>query len=129
MIAGAGRWRIDPQSPAILEKCFAPTCRNMEVLSDRHLLRAIEGMPLHFRYVMLLAVVSELPYHEIAKALQIPIGTVMSRLSRARAHLRSVFMRSSRMQCTSNAAAIYIRRISVDPNSDIFQARDEGLVA
>ena len=123
------RWRIDPQSPEILENCLAPIRQNAEVLTDRHLLRAIEGMPLHFRQVMLLAVVSELPYHEIAKALQIPIGPVMSRLSRARAHLRSVLMGSSGMQGTSNAAAIYIRRISVDPSSDIFQARDEALVA
>ena len=123
------RWRIDPQSPEILGNCFAPTCRNAEVLADQHLLRAIEEMPLHFRQVLLLAVVSELPYREIAKALQIPIGTVMSRLSRARAHLRSLFARSSGMPVTSKVAAICIRRISVDSVSDIFEARDEALVA
>jgi RNA polymerase sigma-70 factor, ECF subfamily len=113
-----GRWRIDPQSREILENCSAPTCQNAEVLTDRHLLRAIEGMPLHFRQVLLLAVVSELQYHEIARALQIPIGTVMSRLSRARAHLRSVFMESSGMHRTSKTAA-----------TCTFEARDEALVA
>jgi RNA polymerase sigma-70 factor (ECF subfamily) len=92
-----GRWRIDPQSPEILENCFAPTGQNVEVLTDQQLLCAIEGMPLHFRQVLLLAVISELHYHEIAETLHIPIGTVMSRLSRARAHLRSVFMESSGM--------------------------------
>ena len=113
-----GRWRIDPQSPEILENCFAPTGQNVEVLTDQQLLRAIEGMPLHFRQVLLLAVVSELHYHEIARALQIPIGTVMSRLSRARAHLRSVFMESSGMHRTSKTAA-----------TCTFEARDEALVA
>src|SRR5260370_3063895 len=95
------QWRIDPQSPEILENCFAPTCQNAEVLTDQYLLRAIEGMPFHFRQVLLLAVVSEVQYHEIAKALQIPIGTLMSRLSRARPHVRSVFMGSSGMQWRS----------------------------
>jgi RNA polymerase sigma-70 factor (ECF subfamily) len=113
-----GRWRIDPQSPEILENCFAPTCRNAEVLTDQHLLLAIEGMPLHFRQVLVLAVVSELQYHEIAETLHIPIGTVMSRLSRARAHLRSAFMGSSGIHRTSKNAA-----------TCIFEARDEALVA
>jgi RNA polymerase sigma-70 factor (ECF subfamily) len=113
-----GRWRIDPQSPEILENCFAPTGHNVEVLTDQRLLCAIEGMPLHFRQVLLLAVVSELHYHEIAETLHIPIGTVMSRLSRARAHLRSVFIESSGMHRTSKTAA-----------TCTFEARDEALVA
>ncbi len=90
----------------------------MEVLTDQRLLCAIEGMPLHFRQVLLLAVVSGLHYHEIAETLHIPIGTVMSRLSRARAHLRSVFIESSGMHRTSKTAA-----------TCTFEARDEALVA
>jgi RNA polymerase sigma-70 factor (ECF subfamily) len=45
--------------------------------------------------VLLLAAVEELRYEEIAVALSIPIGTVMSRLSRARAKLRLAFADNS----------------------------------
>ena len=42
------------------------------------------------REVLLLAAVEELRYEEIATILQIPVGTVMSRLSRARNNLRQL---------------------------------------
>ncbi len=49
---------------------------------------AIAELPLHFREILLLCEVEEMSYQEIAEALSIPIGTVMSRLSRARKALR-----------------------------------------
>jgi hypothetical protein len=47
-------------------------------------------MPSHLHQVLLLSVGSDLRYQEIAEASQIPIGTVMSRLSRARSNLTKV---------------------------------------
>lgn len=52
------------------------------------LMHEIMRLPVEQREVLLLAAVEELRYEEIATALGIPIGTVMSRLSRARAKLR-----------------------------------------
>jgi RNA polymerase sigma-70 factor (ECF subfamily) len=45
---------------------------------------AIEELPVHFRETLLLCEVEEISYQEIAETLSIPIGTVMSRLSRAK---------------------------------------------
>jgi RNA polymerase sigma-70 factor, ECF subfamily len=62
--------------------------------SQQHLLQsAIEELPLHFREVLLLCEVEEMSYQEIADALAIPIGTVMSRLSRARKVLRELLQK------------------------------------
>ena len=45
---------------------------------------AIDDLPVASREILLLCEVEEMSYREIAEALSIPIGTVMSRLSRAR---------------------------------------------
>jgi RNA polymerase sigma-70 factor (ECF subfamily) len=50
---------------------------------------AIADLPLPFREVVLLCEVEEMSYQELAETLAIPIGTVMSRLSRARKMLRA----------------------------------------
>lgn len=56
---------------------------------------AIAAVPATFREVMLLADVEEMSYQEIADTLAIPIGTVMSRLSRARRALRAALQAKS----------------------------------
>jgi RNA polymerase sigma-70 factor (ECF subfamily) len=51
--------------------------------------RALDGLPLDHRTVLLLGVVEGLTCSEMAEVLSVPIGTVMSRLSRARQAMRS----------------------------------------
>ena len=59
--------------------------------ADRTLVQqALEELPVHFREVLLLCEVEEMSYQEIAETLSIPIGTVMSRISRARKSLRTL---------------------------------------
>lgn len=58
--------------------------------SNRAMLEAaIEQLPVAFREVILLCDVEEMSYQEISETLSIPIGTVMSRLSRARKMVRT----------------------------------------
>ena len=80
---------IDPQQAAL---------RSAE---SRMLADAVAELPLAFREVLILREIEELSYKEIARIIDIPIGTVMSRLARARAllqgspRLRAIGERSS----------------------------------
>jgi RNA polymerase sigma-70 factor, ECF subfamily len=58
------------------------------VLEHRDLLRAFATLPEEQRAVLLLVGVEDLSYQEAARVLGVPIGTVMSRLSRGRERLR-----------------------------------------
>ena len=58
-------------------------------LTDEDVLGALGRIPVQFQEVIVLCDVEELTYKEIADALAIPLGTVMSRLHRGRALLRS----------------------------------------
>lgn len=62
-----------------------------EVLSkylDEDVYKALNELPPNFRIALILADIEEMSYKEIAETLQIPIGTVMSRISRARRQLQ-----------------------------------------
>ena len=53
---------------------------------------AIRQLPVEFREVIMLREYEELSYQEIATLLDCPVGTVMSRLSRARSRLRELLL-------------------------------------
>ena len=63
-----------------------------DALLVRDLDRAIARLPDEQRAVLLLVTLEEMSYEEVAHALGIPIGTVMSRLSRAREKLRLMML-------------------------------------
>ncbi|WP_313606540.1 RNA polymerase sigma factor [Rhizobium sp.] len=59
-------------------------------LFGQDVLAAIECLPPDYRSILLLVAVEDLSYAEAATVLDVPVGTVMSRLSRARDQLRHV---------------------------------------
>jgi RNA polymerase sigma-70 factor (ECF subfamily) len=60
----------------------------LDEVDRERLTAALADLPGEFRVVVLMFYFEELSYQEIASELEIPIGTVMSRLSRAKGHLR-----------------------------------------
>jgi RNA polymerase sigma-70 factor (ECF subfamily) len=61
----------------------------LERSSQQLLESALDELPMHFREIIVLSDVEEMSYREIAETLSVPMGTVMSRLSRARKALRT----------------------------------------
>ena len=63
----------------LLQKADAQTLRH-----------AVEELPLEFREVLVLRELDEMSYKQIAAVADLPLGTVMSRLARARKRLQQI---------------------------------------
>ncbi len=71
---------------------LAQRAPQVDALLVRDLDRAIARLPADQRAVLLLVTLEEMSYEDVAHTLGIPIGTVMSRLSRAREKLRALML-------------------------------------
>ncbi len=85
--------RLDPEHERALRAAGhdypSPEAR-MLATADQALLQAsLDALPAGYREVLVLREVEELSYREISEIADVPIGTVMSRLARARALLQS----------------------------------------
>ena len=59
-----------------------------DALRHRDIIHALQELPVDQRSVLLLVSVEDMSYSDAAKVLDVPIGTIMSRLARARERLR-----------------------------------------
>ena len=82
-------WGSQPRDPEALL---------LESIDSQTLGRVIEQLPAEYREVLLLREVEDLAYKEIAEVTGVPIGTVMSRLSRARLSLRKRWLAQAEME-------------------------------
>jgi RNA polymerase sigma factor (sigma-70 family) len=73
-----------------LDRVAAPEPAAEAVAGARDLMAALDLLPEEQRAVLLLVAVEDLSYEDAARALGVPVGTVMSRLSRARQKLRGL---------------------------------------
>jgi len=80
--------RIINRSDEVLDQTVAGSPPLPDHITDEEMLAALSEVPLDFRAVVLLIDVEEFSYKEAAGILNVPIGTVMSRLSRGRKLLR-----------------------------------------
>jgi RNA polymerase sigma factor (sigma-70 family) len=79
------------------EGLAAPDADGERNLIVRDALRALDDLPEEQRSLLLLIAVEDFSYQEAADLFGVPAGTIMSRLSRARANLRSLIESGSRM--------------------------------
>ncbi|MBV9303993.1 MAG: sigma-70 family RNA polymerase sigma factor [Acidobacteriaceae bacterium] len=77
---------LDESVPAT-ELWSDPEAVVIDNMNSQLIRRAVEELPLEYREVLILRELEELSYKEIAQILEIPLGTVMSRLSRSRREL------------------------------------------
>jgi RNA polymerase sigma-70 factor (ECF subfamily) len=71
---------------------ITPELIALQVENSQMVTNAIADLPIIYREVVLLCDVEELSYKEIAQVLSVPIGTVMSRLSRGRNLLKQALV-------------------------------------
>jgi RNA polymerase sigma factor (sigma-70 family) len=76
------------EGPELAVENETPETILMKRLNSQLVQNAIDDLPVHYRETLLLCDVEEMSYREIAEILSIPIGTVMSRLARARKLVR-----------------------------------------
>ena len=91
------RYRLDERSVPFDEFVHGPATASrsadaaaIEESEQHRVQRALGTLPLEFREVIVLREVQELRYREISDVLGVPIGTVMSRLARARRQLAAL---------------------------------------
>jgi RNA polymerase sigma-70 factor, ECF subfamily len=87
-------WSSRPRDPEALL---------LESIDSQTLSRLMEQLPAEYREVLLLREIEDLAYKEIATVTGAPIGTVMSRLARARLSLRNLWLQQAE---TENAHGV-----------------------
>lgn len=73
----------------------ATDARAIDDSDRRQLASALDRLPVEFREVLVLREIEGLSYHDIARVTGVPIGTVMSRIARARERMRRLLKRSA----------------------------------
>lgn len=81
------KWKSDSDDVLLETLTWEP--ETPQTLTDEDVLAALNKLPQNFRAVVLLADVEEFSYKEIAAMLNVPMGTVMSRINRGRKLLRT----------------------------------------
>jgi RNA polymerase sigma-70 factor, ECF subfamily len=88
--AGAETQALDSTTDDPVDGGLDPEARLLQQRDVARVREALEQLPADFREVLVLREIEGMSYKEIAAIVQVPIGTVMSRLARARDRLSAV---------------------------------------
>ncbi|MBV8306787.1 MAG: sigma-70 family RNA polymerase sigma factor [Gammaproteobacteria bacterium] len=86
---------LETMRPVVEDPATDPESVTAAAEERRTLARLVSALPEEHREVLLLREMEDMSYREIAQVTQVPIGTVMSRLARARATLRGKWLEQS----------------------------------
>ena len=87
---------FDEEIHGVEAEAASPEAMLVERTNVQRLRSALEELPPEFREVIVLRELEEMSYSQIAELVAIPVGTVMSRLARARQRLQQLMMNSER---------------------------------
>lgn len=91
-LAAANDWAVQRGDLAVI----TPEKEAIELDERSELLCVLEALPVQFKEVLVLRELQDFSYREIAAITGVPEGTVMSRLARARAELRRLWLKRDR---------------------------------
>jgi len=94
----------------------------MDLFSEAEVKGALDALPEQFKMAVLLADVEGFSYKEIASILDIPIGTVMSRLHRGRKNLQKALFEFATTQGLITAEDVPVGDVEVDGQGDAVPA-------
>ena len=83
------------------DNALDPEARLLQQHTVERVRAALEQLPVDFREVIVLREIEGLSYKEIALVVRVPMGTVMSRLARARERLLAVLKSTTPMETLS----------------------------
>lgn len=109
-------WGTPPRDPEALL---------MERFDSETLQRLMQRLPMEYREVLLLREIEDLSYKQVAEVTGLPIGTVMSRLSRARLTLRRLWLRETQTE-KDNSLRPHPPPVAADRQSRVLQLESAG---
>ena len=84
---------------AVIASAEDPEGESIRLDDERSLSTLLSTLPEDYREILVLREIEELSYREIATVMNMPMGTVMSRLARARAALRTQWLQQMEATC------------------------------
>ena len=92
---------LDDETHEVKSNDLNPEALLLQKADAQMLRQAVEELPVEFREVLVLRELDEMSYKQIAEVADLPLGTVMSRLARARKRLQQILASHTQTEVSS----------------------------